>query len=994
MLARMSADTPPINPALPSFLGGVPHEQQSSDDPRDISPGYAVPHVLMADALIKGTAQSYFREQWDEAMRHDRVNAMAMRLDEHLQACLRERRLGVTRLNWHLETDNSKRDPREKLLCDGLTRAAKATRSLIQFQENETWANWYGRYGNQVQWAWQPLRMPQIAPLGQTNDQPMRTLVMDRFEPVNGDKIEWTWDGTPMVRINGSYASRFPDADVVYDNLGASLVLRGSWRQRFIFHKVYILDGDADFHDAQGMGSVNGNGLRSFLYWNWWLQNEAQTAIHDALERYGLGFIVIYFTAGDAKSEEEAKNVAKRYSRRSVLLVPRLTDGRAAEGIQVVETPTAGITALMELMQQYRDRSERAIIGQTMSSSRKGGGGALGDSGAAEMQTQTKADIIADDALKLAETLTGSDRDIGLISMLKQHNYPWASDIPVRWVYDIPDPRAKEKLDAVKTTFDMGVDFSKDEARGLTGMSKPESNDEVIGKTQQMQLQAQLDLQQAQQLQAAGVDPGAIMGSGDKNGDGPPSKNGKPSSNGNGKHDDVPAFLKGGRFQGEIEPELYQLTARELNEAASKAMTDPTEDQKKSGNYTKGHCNWKGLPLTIENAKGSFRRGKSADGKAWQTKMTAHYGYFKRTESEADGDHIDFFIKPEGVDSELVCIVNQINPKTGKFDEHKVILGCASEAEAKALYLSNYSKGWQGFDSVACMTLDQFKEWLQDGDSSKPVHYAFNPNEARDNRGEWTAGGAQAKPPYTPDAARAFYDSAAFMTQPEFDKGLAGFDALKGKALAEVAAKLGMVGKVTREKLKQFVSDRRGGSQRAKLTEPPGHKEKPTVQTPAPEQPVKPAIAGPTPGMGTSAGFLFQADLTRQALLADLQAAFPEPDEPEPVVYVGEPLPPQQPAPVIHVHVPEIKIPDFKFPAPVVHFTAPEINIPEIKMPKLPAPAPITVTLPEIKIPEQPAAVITVNIPEIKLPEARGMKKTIVRGKDGEIKEVIETPEK
>lgn len=983
MLPRMASETQsPSDPTLPSFLGGVPHEQQSSDDPRDLSPGYAVPHVLMADALINGSAQSYFREHWDEAMRHDRVNAIAMRKDEHLQACMRERIRGTTRLRWHLESDNSKRDAREKMVCDGLTRAVKATPFLLRFQRNLMESLWYGRYGNQVQWAWKPLRMPQLGALGQTSDVPMRTLVVERFEPVNGDKLEYTWDGTPMVRINGTYASRFPDADTVWDNLGASLVLRGTWRERFIFHKVFITDGDADFHDATRGGAINGCGIRDALYWNWWLTQESVTAIHDALERYGLGFIVIYFTAGDAKSEEEAKKVAKQYSRRSVLLVPRLTDGRAAEGIQVVETPTAGITALMELMQQYRDRSERFIIGQTLSSDHRGSGG-LGGSGAADMQAETKADIIAEDAMEHAESMTGSDREVGLVSMLKKYNYPWC-DFPVRWVYDIPDPEAEKKLEAVKSVFDMGGDFKKDEVLALTGMSPPEATDEILGKTQQMQLETAMQVQKHQQWAAAGLDPAEMEAAENGGGadEGPPSKNGKPSSNGNGKHDDVPAFLKGSRFQGELDPVLYQLTARELNEAASKAMTDPTEEQKKTGNYTKGHCNWKGLPLTIENAKGSYRRGVSADGKPWQTKMTAHYGYFKRTESEADGDHIDFFFKPEGVDSELVCIVNQVNPKSGKFDEHKVILGCASEAEAKALYLSNYSKGWQGLDSVACMTLDQFKGWLQDGDSSKAVHYAYDPNEPRDPAGKWTAG------PYTPDTARAFYDRVATMPQEEFDEGLAGFDALKGKALGEVALKLGLHGKVTREKVKQFVSDRRGASKRAGLIEPAGHKEKP-VQAPAPEKPVAPAKPEPSPGMGTSAGLLFQADLTRQALQADYQAAFPP--DPEPVVYVAEPQPPRPPD--IHIHVPPITIPEIKFPeqkAPVINVTAP---MPEIKIP----PAQVTVNIPDFKWPDFPEAkapVVNVAAPEITvtLPEPRPMKRTAIRNKNGEITGSTEEP--
>lgn len=161
-------------------------------------------------------------------------------------------------------------------------------------------------------------------------------------------------------------------------------------------------------------------------------------------------------------------------------------------------------------------------------------------------------------------------------------------------------------------------------------------------------------------------------------------------------------------------------TAKQVAQAAAKTDTKPTEDQKESGNYKKGHIKIHGMDITIENPKGSMRSGESKAGKKWSTKMTAHYGYIKRTESEADGDHVDVFIGPDPK-SWLVYIVDQVNPKTRAFDEHKCILGCKTEAEAKKLYLSNYEKGWKGLSAVKFMIIPQFKRWLEDGDTGKPV---------------------------------------------------------------------------------------------------------------------------------------------------------------------------------------------------------------------------------------------------------------------------------
>lgn len=166
------------------------------------------------------------------------------------------------------------------------------------------------------------------------------------------------------------------------------------------------------------------------------------------------------------------------------------------------------------------------------------------------------------------------------------------------------------------------------------------------------------------------------------------------------------------------------LTASTLAAEAKKVEADPTEAQKESGNYKKGHISWKGFPITIETAKGQYRRGKGKDGKPWQTLMRDHYGYFKRTESDADGDHIDVFVSGDAdLRSELVFVVNQRDPSTGKFDEHKVVVGCVDEESAKETYLRNYESDWKGFGSIRPMSLPEFKRWLEKGDTAKEAHF-------------------------------------------------------------------------------------------------------------------------------------------------------------------------------------------------------------------------------------------------------------------------------
>ena len=51
-----------------------------------------------------------------------------------------------------------------------------------------------------------------------------------------------------------------------------------------------------------------------------------------------------------------------------------------------------------------------------------------------------------------------------------------------------------------------------------------------------------------------------------------------------------------------------------------------------------GHINVLGFNITVENPKGSYRRGKDNNGKEWKVKMQNHYGYFTKTKGK-DGDH-------------------------------------------------------------------------------------------------------------------------------------------------------------------------------------------------------------------------------------------------------------------------------------------------------------------------------------------------------------------
>ncbi|ELI6443040.1 hypothetical protein RRM56_000647 [Aeromonas salmonicida subsp. salmonicida] len=158
---------------------------------------------------------------------------------------------------------------------------------------------------------------------------------------------------------------------------------------------------------------------------------------------------------------------------------------------------------------------------------------------------------------------------------------------------------------------------------------------------------------------------------------------------------------------------------QQIEAARAEVAPEPTEAQKEAGNYKKGHLTLQGLDIALEDPKGSTRSGTDQDGKAWQSTMAHDYGYIKRTLG-ADGDHVDVFIGDQP-DSETVYVVDQVDPKTGKFDEHKVMMGFADEQAARAGYLANYEKGWKGLGTIKAMPVDEFKVWVKEGDTTKPI---------------------------------------------------------------------------------------------------------------------------------------------------------------------------------------------------------------------------------------------------------------------------------
>lgn len=209
---------------------------------------------------------------------------------------------------------------------------------------------------------------------------------------------------------------------------------------------------------------------------------------------------------------------------------------------------------------------------------------------------------------------------------------------------------------------------------------------------------------------------------------------------------------------GYVPDEVPELTQEEdddilesaIDDAAHEAATspkndlpEPTEAQKMAGSYRLGHIVLHGLNISIEIPKGAFRSGIAQDGMEWKTKLTSHYGYIKRT-SGADDENIDVYVGAS-TDSERVFVVDQLDSRTGKFDEHKAVLAVKNAEEARRIYSEAFSDG-RGEDRIGAITelsMDDFKVWMKSHKTKKPMSAAVMESAQEDWRDEMYAAMAE-----------------------------------------------------------------------------------------------------------------------------------------------------------------------------------------------------------------------------------------------------------
>lgn len=472
--------------AAPSFSVGVNRPLNGPDGQPINAPRKEGPlHVYTFSSLWNSASKTY-SWRWDEAYKRCREDALAMRRDCFLMSLLFERKYPTAQMPWHLEPDD-KKNAGQMRVADYLKSCVETLPNIQEASMTALEALWYGRAGGQMTWT-------------QKTVHGMVSFVPENVVPVNGDKIQFTWDGVPQIRLYGGVDKlspgesldvltkimddRFgiPREDLAFTDRGVMLELRRPfWRDRFIIHKHDLID--ADFYESDMAGGIHGVGIRHWIYWFDWIKKEIASYILDFLERTGQGFTVYYYDPGNPQDKANVEQIAKQQGRNTWIVWPRAPGSEGAQkGVERVEPNTAGASVLKDLLGYYDGYIERFIVGQSMSGGADNESG-LGGTGRANFARQTKSYIVRNDCMKLAGTWSTD-----LIKPIIRCNrgnceriYGKPLDFEVRWKYDIDADDPKAKLDAGKLLFDMGVTLKEDELRSVGGFEKPSADDKVVG---------------------------------------------------------------------------------------------------------------------------------------------------------------------------------------------------------------------------------------------------------------------------------------------------------------------------------------------------------------------------------------------------------------------------------------------------------------------------------------------------------------------------------
>jgi hypothetical protein len=485
-----------------------------------------VPHFYTTTGYIGSAARAYPVE--DEATRNSVENSIRMRTECAIMECLESRQRATALLKWHLAPENDKSE-KQQVLCRELTRIIDRIPRFVEYRRVLLEALWYGKYAVANKFG--------MAKVGGH----YRTIISD-WTPRDGDKLMFRYDDGTTKFKEGQLGIR------VHANFGANMLPKLSnvghdmrrrieptqyglvyWfndyeRETMVVHKHMVEDGP--WREPRMMGRILGVGIRDRIYWTWYAM---QALLQDLLtysNRAALGVRLWRYPSGNPEWKEKVEAAAKDAISNGVadILFPvEPNDYASLYGVEQIEPGTAGAQLLAELIERFfLKKIKKYILGQLLTSEAEATG--LG-SGVAQAHLATFSDIVQYDAANLQETLTHE-----LVRKIQKENAPKSMGVFLRFVLDTDTPDTEKRLQAIQAAYQMDVPIKVEDIYMLTGLSKPEAQDEIISVSLQQQKQQRQQNQMMMEQQAMMAASQGIEGvPGAEEGAPPPEQPGEPA---------------------------------------------------------------------------------------------------------------------------------------------------------------------------------------------------------------------------------------------------------------------------------------------------------------------------------------------------------------------------------------------------------------------------------------------------------------------------------
>jgi len=451
-------------------------------DPAAHSPGAApnfgesaLPQAITFSSLLTSSSRAMLNP--DEAYQHSYENTFLMLKDLGILMALEARKRMVALLSWEIEPEDQK-DPVQRSIAKYLTQCVSRVKRFTTYRFNLQDALWTGRTAIQHRYAYEDVCGQQrIIPKPRCHDD-------YGWKPINGDKLVFRHDDADYrpgqyanqcgIRVMGQ---RVPERlrnrlEPTFD--GQCIFLKPWERDTLIIHKHNI--EDPDFHKAEWAGRVHGVGIRSQIYWEWWLKQEALAFLMQYLERSAGGTEIYTYPMNDDDALQAVQKCAKEKSAngKNVIFFPRpLGEDASMYDYNVVENGIAGMDTIKDLVDQYfGTRIKLVILGQPLTSEAHGTG--LG-SGVADAHLDTLQQIINFDARAQEETISDE-----LVLPIQRYNIPETLRYRMKFKLKTDDDDAKARLESIQSAFQMGARISEKEVLNVIGLSLPKAGDRIL----------------------------------------------------------------------------------------------------------------------------------------------------------------------------------------------------------------------------------------------------------------------------------------------------------------------------------------------------------------------------------------------------------------------------------------------------------------------------------------------------------------------------------